>query len=351
MSSSDDHHGEAWLAPGQIMSPRLLPTGEESPAPEALDLNRWRLVVDGLIAQPLLFTYADVLALPQQDRVADIHCVTGWSMQACRFTGFPLALLLDRAGVLPEARFVRFEAYSPRNHDTSLPLALARQDTWLVHHANGEPLTPTHGYPLRTITPSRYFYKSIKWVRRIELLANDRLGYWERESFYHNNADPWRGDERYTTGSIDPRFVQWLWHGRALTRLRHRVILSVNLEGWNPACRDLAGLQLKNCNLQRAQLQRVNLRGANLTNSDLRGADLTDADCAGADFEGADFSAANLTNANLLGAALSATKFFTTLPDGTVLSARVDGLRWQRSPKLLESQEAFLVARVPPEGD
>jgi len=220
-----------------------------------------------------------------------------------------------------------------------------------VHRVNGEVLTPIHGYPLRTITPSRYFYKSLKWVHRIELLADDRLGYWERESFYHNNADPWRGDERYVTGSIDPVMIEQLWNDARLLMFRKRIIVSVSLVGWSPVCRDLANLQLKNCDMRDAQLRGVDLRGANLTNSTLRGADLTDANCEGADLEGADFSGANLTNANLRGTALSATKFFTVLPDGTMLAARVAGMRWQRSPKLLEDQETFLETSVPSEDD
>lgn len=349
MPDPDTRRSAPWLAPGQGPTKKLIPTGEESPTADALDLDHWRLIIDGLVERRLVLTYEEILALPQHDRTVDIHCVTGWSVREVRFTGFPLALLLDRAGVSPDARFVRFEAYSHRNHDTSLPLALAREDTWLVHRVNGEALTSVHGYPLRTITPSRYFYKSLKWVHRIELLANDQLGYWERESFYHNNADPWRGDERYVTGSIDPKMIEQLWHDPRLLMFRKRIIVSVNLIGWNPACRDLAHLQLKNCDMRDAQLRGIDLRGANLTNSNLRGADLADANCEGADLEGADFSGANLTNANLRGTALSATKFFTALPDGTVLSARVDGMRWQRSPKLLEDQEAFLEANISPE--
>lgn len=351
MPDSDSRRSAPWLAPGQTASKKgLIPTGEKSPTTDALDLDHWRLIVDGLVERRIVLTYDDVLALPQKDRVADIHCVTRWSAREVRFTGFPLALLLDRAGVSPEARFVRFEAYSPRNHDTSLPLALAREDTWLVHRVNGEVLTPVHGYPLRTITPSRYFYKSLKWVHRIELVANDRLGYWERESFYHNNADPWRGDERYITGSAKPEEIERLRSSGNIDSLRgSKVILSAELPDWNPVCRDLSRMQMKNCDLRRAQLQRVNLRGVNLTNSNLQGANLTDADCEGADLEGADFSGANLTNANLLGTALSATTFFTVLPDGTTLGARVDGMRWQRSLNLLEDQEAFLEANVPPE--
>ena len=61
-----------------------------------------------------------------------------------------------------------------------------------------------HGWPLRSVTPGRYFYKSLKWLVRVELLARDRLGFWERESAYHNVGDPWPGDQRFSSGSLDP---------------------------------------------------------------------------------------------------------------------------------------------------
>ena len=138
----------AWLPPGQTPTKKFPTVGESNPTEEALDLTRWRLVVEGLIERRLVFTYDEVRQFSQQDRLVDVHCVTGWSQRAMRFTGFPLALLLQQADVKPEARFVRFEAYSPRKHNTSLPLALALTDTWLVHSVNGAQLTVNHGFPL-----------------------------------------------------------------------------------------------------------------------------------------------------------------------------------------------------------
>ena len=62
-------------------------------------------------------------------------------------------------------------------------------------HADGEPLTPDHGGPLRLVVPGKYFWKSAKWLRGIELLSTDQPGFWERYG-YHNDADPWK-EERY----------------------------------------------------------------------------------------------------------------------------------------------------------
>ena len=327
------------LPPGQTATKKFPLVGEQAPSPEALDLDSWRLTVDGLVERPLSLAYPEILALPRRELVADIHCVTSWSHLGMRLQGTPLADLLELAGADPRARFVRFEAYSPRRHDTSLPLGLARADTWLVHSRDGEPLTPEHGWPLRTVTPSRYFYKSLKWVRRIELLAEDRLGYWERESSYHNNADPWPGDERFVSGSLPPDKLRALREAASYVPYRglRKVVVGADLRGWRPGTRELGDLHLKNCDLREARLEGADLRGANLSLSDLRGASLAGADLRGADLEGANLAGADLTGADLRDTFLSATKF---LESGA--GARIGGLRWEGGRGLLEDQEAYL---------
>ena len=334
------------LPPGQALTRKFPVVGERSPSAAALDLDRWRLAVDGCVVRPLELAWPDYLALPHRERSADLHCVTSWSRPGTRFRGLPLTDLLARAGVAPAARFVRFAAYSDRDHDTSLPLELALADTWLVHEIDGRPLAVEHGFPLRTVTPSRYFYKSLKWLRRVELLAEDRLGYWERESAYHNVGDPWAGDQRFTSGSLDPRELELLRAGRDLApwRLPRKVVLGADLGGWDPRDRDLRRLQLKNCDLREARLAGCDLRGANLSLSDLRGACLADADLREADLEGANLAGADLSGADLCGAALSATRFFEDTGSGR-REARVAGLRLAGASGLLENQEEFLRER------
>src|SRR4051794_35198922 len=117
------------LPPGQTATKKFPVVGEQAPAPEALDLDTWRLTVDGLVERPLSLTYAEILALPQSELVADIHCVTSWSHFGMLFRGLPRGVVLGRAVPRPEARFVRFEPSSTRRHDTSLPLELALADT------------------------------------------------------------------------------------------------------------------------------------------------------------------------------------------------------------------------------
>ena len=314
--------------------------GERRPSTSTPALEDWRLVVGGLVASPCSMSFAEVCALPQSVRAADIHCVTGWSRPQTRLEGTPLSVLLDAVCPLPSARFVRFVAHSDRSHDTSLPLPLARSDTWLVHRIDGAPLTAAHGFPLRTITPSRYLYKSLKWLHRIELLAEDRLGYWERESAYHNHADPWPGDERYTTGSVRPSVLRQFLESADYTRWRtpRRLILSANLRLWQPSTTDIGAIYLKNCDLRGVSLAGVCLAGANLTRCDLSGADLSGADLSGADLEGVDFSGADLRAANLSRTSLAAARFFTS--GGA--EARVEGMVLTDASGLLEAQEDWL---------
>jgi len=334
------------LPPGQALTRKFPVVGEREPAAAALDPERWSLELTGLVDRQLVLAWNDYLALPRRERAADLHCVTGWSRLGCRLHGLPLAEVLSGAGVAPAARFVRFEAWSERAHDTSLPLALALADTWLVDAIDGDPLPPEHGGPLRTVTPSRYFYKSLKWVRRIELLAEDRLGFWERESDYHNAGDPWAGDQRFTSGSIDPGELERFRHAADFSPWRgaRRVLRGLDLRRWRPRVHQLGALQLKNCDLRDADLTGCDLAGANLSLSDLRGADLRGARLAGADLEGADFAGADLTSADLTATALSATRFVSGEGSGR-LEAVVDGLRLAGASGLLEDQEAFLRSR------
>lgn len=336
---------ETPLPPGQALT-RKFPLVGEKDASAVPPLAAWRLEVDGLLDPPILLTWEEFRSLPQKELTADIHCVTGWTHLGMRFTGVPLAGLLEARGsrVRPQARFVRFVAWSPRAHDTSLPLERALAETWLVHAVDGRPLTPEHGGPLRTVTPSRYFYKSVKWLRRIEFLAADRLGYWERESSYHNHADPWPGDERYATGSHTAEEIERFRRAASYVPYRgpKKILLGADLRGWSPATRDLGDLYLKNCDLRGAHLAGADLRGANLTRSDFAGATLAGADLRGADLEGASFLEADLTGADLRGAALSATRFFAQEQDGRIVAAKIDGLRWDEDAELLEDQERFL---------
>lgn len=339
--ASRAHPGEDWLPPDQQATAKFPVVGERAPTAEALDPARWRLVIDGAVERPLTLRWADYRALPHRDLEMDIHCVTRWSRRRTVFTGLPLREVLGDRGVRSDAVSVRFVAWSARDHDTSLPIDVALADTWLVHAADGAPLEPAHGGPLRTVTVGRYFYKSLKWLRRVELCTEHRPGYWERTDGYHDGADPWPGDQRYVAGSLKPAELAALRVGRAVARWRRQTVRSADLRGWDPAERGLGAIKLKNCDLRDARLRGVDLRGANLTLSDLRGADLRGADLRGSDLEGARLAGADLRGADLSGAALTATTLFE---GGRV--ALIEGAAFEGVTGLLEAQRAWLDRRA-----
>jgi DMSO/TMAO reductase YedYZ molybdopterin-dependent catalytic subunit len=73
---------------------------------------------------------------------------------------------------------------------------LLDDDVLIAHSFDDAPLSDEHGGPVRLMVPKRYGWKSAKWLRGIELHAEDRPGYWEVRG-YHNDADPWQ-EERYS---------------------------------------------------------------------------------------------------------------------------------------------------------
>ena len=91
-------------------------------------------------------------------------------------------------------RHIVFHAHD--GYTTNLPLkAFDDDDVLLATKWGGNPLTPDHGGPVRVVVPKLYFWKSAKWVKRLEFVAQDRPGFWEVRG-YHNEADPWK-EERY----------------------------------------------------------------------------------------------------------------------------------------------------------
>lgn len=321
------------LPPGQIETKRFPVVGERRPSSELSRPVDWSLTVGGLVANPLTITLEQLRELGRRDLTFDIHCVTSWTRFDSTFTGIPLSELLDTAVTQEEARFVSFTAYSERGHHTSLPLEYASRESWLVHSFEGRPLDIEHGGPVRVVTPGKYFYKSLKWVRSVQLLAQDRLGWWETNSSYHNNADPWAGDQRFTTGSLRPHQLARFMNATRYDKYRGKVMLGLDLREWRPITKDLRRMYLKNCDLREVDLSGADLREANLSLSDLRGASLAGADLSGADLEGGDFSGADLGGANVSATALSATRF-----DG----AMVEGAKFDGSWGLLDDQRRYL---------
>ena len=162
-----------------------------------VDLARWRFRLFGLVEEPVELTYQQVMELPKTEVTRDIHCVTTWSRLDNTFEGIPIREVLKLARPRPEARFALVQA--EYGFTTNLPIDdLDREDVLLAYKHNGKELTPDHGWPLRLVVPHLYFWKSAKWVRGIEFLAEDRAGFWERNG-YHMRGDPWQ-EERYSSG-------------------------------------------------------------------------------------------------------------------------------------------------------
>jgi len=158
------------------------------------DRERWDLRVFGLVADPVTISYDQLLELPTTRIVADIHCVTSWSKLDTIWEGALFRDLLKMVEVKPEAMFVM--VHCEQGFTTNVPLdVLMDDDVLLAYRYSDLPLTPEHGYPLRLVVPKKYFWKSAKWVRGLEMMAQDRLGFWEVRG-YHNGADPWK-EERY----------------------------------------------------------------------------------------------------------------------------------------------------------
>jgi DMSO/TMAO reductase YedYZ molybdopterin-dependent catalytic subunit len=168
--------------------------------PPVIDLETWTLKVWGLVGTKTL-RWADILALPQVTVKTAFHCVTGWSKLDNQWEGVRTKDLLALLDVKPEARHVMTYGHlseDPCGYAANVPLeVLMDEEVILAHSHNGQPLTPEHGYPLRLVVPQRYAWKSTKWIRGMEFLAEDRSGYWEARG-YHHNADP-EAEERYET--------------------------------------------------------------------------------------------------------------------------------------------------------
>jgi DMSO/TMAO reductase YedYZ molybdopterin-dependent catalytic subunit len=155
----------------------------------------WRLTIDGAVDAPCALDWARFSELPQTEDVSDFHCVTTWSLMDSRWRGVSFADLAALVRVRPEATHVMTYAYD--GYTTNLPLEEAlKDDVLLVHTWNGQPLPKEHGGPVRLITPQLYAWKGAKWLKRIEFLTSNKLGFWE-ERGYSNTAHPWR-DDRYS---------------------------------------------------------------------------------------------------------------------------------------------------------
>jgi DMSO/TMAO reductase YedYZ molybdopterin-dependent catalytic subunit len=181
------------LPPGQYDTGSSWPTLTAEATPR-IDVDAWTMTVDGLAGRPQSWSWRELHALPESTYLGDIHCVTTWSKFDMTFRGVSVDTLLELAMPLPEARFVM--AHSTTGYTTNLPLDdVTGGKAWVVWEVDGKPLPRDHGGPVRLLVPHLYFWKSAKWVTRLELMERDRPGFWEQNG-YHDRGDPWL-EQRY----------------------------------------------------------------------------------------------------------------------------------------------------------
>lgn len=195
---------EGRLPPGQSLTNRF-PVLHYGPIP-GFNAATWDFRITGEVENELRFNWSEFQQLPRTRLKMDIHCVTRWSKFDTEWEGVAVRTLIDR-GLLklkPTARYVLEMA--EYGFTTNLPLEVVLAENFLLAtHYNGEPISPEHGYPLRGVVgaiPGRddlatpYLWKGAKWLRGLQFLAQDRLGFWEKAG-YHNDADVWK-EERFS---------------------------------------------------------------------------------------------------------------------------------------------------------
>ncbi|MBA3717230.1 MAG: sulfite oxidase-like oxidoreductase [Actinobacteria bacterium] len=189
---ADAGYDPSRLPPGQYLTEKW-PVLHAGSVP-TVDLATWDFRIWGEVENPIRLSWEELEQLPSSEVTVDIHCVTRWSRFDTTFRGVHWSELAKLVQPKPGARFA--VAHAEQGFTSNVPLeAIEADDALIAYGADGEPLTPDHGWPLRLMVPSRYFWKSAKWLRGIELLDHDRPGFWERYG-YNNNAD-FTKEERY----------------------------------------------------------------------------------------------------------------------------------------------------------
>ena len=181
------------VPPGQYLVEKW-PVLSYGPTPR-FHPTTWDFRLFGLVEEPVRLNLQQVRVLPQTKLITDFHCVTTWSRLDNQWEGVLAKDVVSLVRLKPEARYVTIHCEG--GYTTNLTLKeLVDDDVIFAHRHDGRDLHPDHGWPLRLVVPKLYAWKSAKWVRGIEFLAENRRGFWEVRG-YHNRGNPWL-EERYS---------------------------------------------------------------------------------------------------------------------------------------------------------
>jgi len=190
---------EGRIPPGQSLTQKF-PVLHYGPVP-AFNPETWDFNIWGEVEKQLTLTWEEFNQLPRTKLWIDIHCVTRWSKPDTLWEGVSVRSLLENGLITlrPSARFVL--QHAELGFTANLPVEIVLADNFLLAtHYDGQPITPDHGYPLRGVVGAivgrtdlkvPYFWKGAKWLRGLEFLAEDHLGFWEQAG-YNNSADVWK---------------------------------------------------------------------------------------------------------------------------------------------------------------
>jgi DMSO/TMAO reductase YedYZ molybdopterin-dependent catalytic subunit len=180
------------IPPGQHLV-RDFPVLSAGPTPRTR-LDQWTFTVEGLVHEPVRWTWEEFRQLPAREFVVDIHCVTKWTKLDTRWEGVSIDTLFEHTELDRNALYVT--AFCEGGYTTNVPLPdLINGQAFIAYNYDGKPLPPEHGGPARLVVPHLYFWKSAKWVRGLRLMSEDKSGFWESLG-YNNHGDPLK-EERY----------------------------------------------------------------------------------------------------------------------------------------------------------
>jgi DMSO/TMAO reductase YedYZ molybdopterin-dependent catalytic subunit len=181
------------IPPGQYLT-NDFPVLSAGPTPH-YPIDRWSFTIEGLVREPVTWTWDEFMRLPARDWTVDISCVTKWTKLDMRWRGPSVDTLLESIDLEPTGAFVI--AYCDGGYTTNLPIAdVLNGQAFVAYEYDGKPLAPEHGGPARLVVPARYFWKSAKWIRGLRIQDHDEPGFWEGFG-YHNRGDQWL-EERYS---------------------------------------------------------------------------------------------------------------------------------------------------------